>query len=691
MDDSNEFDIYEDLDVFESNEKQREKNADYSEIREKLTEAQEVIKRLQEENANLKEQIVNHQKVEGTLERNSSSLLITAKAELKRREQEIHELRKEKDNILFRRRDKLHKNVQIHNFGTQSQITCKPFVVYELKRVDDAPKERLIEQNHRRDENQASNPFAKSKENDIENKSNHKSRECFAEKNGNHRHQPTPPQTRHQDEYNLRGKSATQRSRDDERREQSNVERSKRRRSRSASKDRKRARRSRSREQQRRRDRNNHERNSPEKISRNQRARNGSKESQSPKRSTRCQSPKRSTTKPELVEKHYSKRKTDEDISKRRSSKAKSEPDKMLKVKEEKVKEKESLNHCAVPVDYSKDDAKKENSTDEKPINTNWVDVNGDNGLEEGEIDEYDAQHDDEMKSHNEEVSQNMAESQILPTLHNVKPKPEVVKPKMEINSPKKILKNDDPSEKIDEMNNKGSLPIRVDNQHVLESKPEPQPKPEIVEVHPDLEDKVEKKSKCQPAQSLDGNDNKSHQHTNVEDETLNGNDGGMEGIEMMSNVQSERDMPPEKTENMEVDAPVEMKNNENHVLNIQASRIEEPKPEIDTVKNLIKSDEPSPTAINVTDVPSLNETTPSSNNSISLTNEHGESKRTATANGLSEGIYNSVLNTSGNKSVKNISTSTKDYLIVENENNETTIYVTRKKKKKKKKSLENV
>lgn len=65
------------------------------ELREKLTEAQEIIRQLQGENVSLKEQIVNHQKAEGTLERNTSSLLITAKAELKRREQEIHELRKE--------------------------------------------------------------------------------------------------------------------------------------------------------------------------------------------------------------------------------------------------------------------------------------------------------------------------------------------------------------------------------------------------------------------------------------------------------------------------------------------------------------------------------------------------------------------------------------------------------------------
>lgn len=65
------------------------------EIREQLTEAKETIRKLQEENSRLKEQIVNHQRAEGTLERNNSSLLITAKAELKRKEQEIHDLRKE--------------------------------------------------------------------------------------------------------------------------------------------------------------------------------------------------------------------------------------------------------------------------------------------------------------------------------------------------------------------------------------------------------------------------------------------------------------------------------------------------------------------------------------------------------------------------------------------------------------------
>lgn len=71
------------------------KGADYLEIRDQLKEAQEVIRRLQEENENLREQIVEYKKTEGTLEQNASSLLITARAELKRKEQEIRDLRKE--------------------------------------------------------------------------------------------------------------------------------------------------------------------------------------------------------------------------------------------------------------------------------------------------------------------------------------------------------------------------------------------------------------------------------------------------------------------------------------------------------------------------------------------------------------------------------------------------------------------
>lgn len=71
------------------------KRGDYAELSERLKGAQEEIRRLQEENAIFKEQIDNHKQTEGRLETNHSSLLITAKAEIKRKDELIQELRKE--------------------------------------------------------------------------------------------------------------------------------------------------------------------------------------------------------------------------------------------------------------------------------------------------------------------------------------------------------------------------------------------------------------------------------------------------------------------------------------------------------------------------------------------------------------------------------------------------------------------
>lgn len=71
------------------------KNADYLELEEQLKECQDVIRQLQEDNTQLREQISLHEKTTGTLETNHSSLLITAKAEIKRKDEQIHELRKE--------------------------------------------------------------------------------------------------------------------------------------------------------------------------------------------------------------------------------------------------------------------------------------------------------------------------------------------------------------------------------------------------------------------------------------------------------------------------------------------------------------------------------------------------------------------------------------------------------------------
>lgn len=169
-----------------------------------------------------------------------------------------------KDNICFRRTARPQRKIQTFDMGTQSSISCRPFLCYELKKSDDQLDKMTELRNHRRDENHTSNPFSLKTKEHNEIKVNHRN----AEKDGNHRHQ-----SRHQDDYNSsRVKHANQRSKEDERREQLNVERSKRKRSRSQSKERKRSRRSRSRSSNRshRRDRNAHEPNSPDKASRNQ-------------------------------------------------------------------------------------------------------------------------------------------------------------------------------------------------------------------------------------------------------------------------------------------------------------------------------------------------------------------------------------------------------------------------------------
>lgn len=172
-----------------------------------------------------------------------------------------------KDDICFRR--KKVKNVEAKDATTQSRISCKPFLNYELKRLDDGEKlcEKPIEPIHvRRDENHTNhtnNPFSlKSKEN-HEIKSSHSKN---ADKISSHRR----PSRHANDQISLHNKHTTNhRPKENERREQIDVERSKRKRSPSESKDNKRIRRSRSRSRSKReRKRNAHEKNSPAKVSR---------------------------------------------------------------------------------------------------------------------------------------------------------------------------------------------------------------------------------------------------------------------------------------------------------------------------------------------------------------------------------------------------------------------------------------
>lgn len=169
-----------------------------------------------------------------------------------------------------------------HSIATQSQITCKPFGTYELKKIE----------TNKKSENQSNNPFSSKVKEHNEFKTNNKQRESLVDKKchqSNHRYQ-----SRHQDDYDsvcvkYGSRNSSQRCRDDERREQRDlreqlniVERSKRKRSRSSSRDRKKSKRPRSRSRSRRRNRNSHDRSPLEKPSSNLAKRIGKKVDQIP-------------------------------------------------------------------------------------------------------------------------------------------------------------------------------------------------------------------------------------------------------------------------------------------------------------------------------------------------------------------------------------------------------------------------
>ncbi|TMW53635.1 hypothetical protein DOY81_001272 [Sarcophaga bullata] len=90
-----ELNLYDDLDEFQ--EQQEKKSKELQELENKYQESLKTIEDLQAENKKLKKNIK-------TIELNFQSLLDTARAEIRRKNKEIDQLRKEKDDICFRRR-----------------------------------------------------------------------------------------------------------------------------------------------------------------------------------------------------------------------------------------------------------------------------------------------------------------------------------------------------------------------------------------------------------------------------------------------------------------------------------------------------------------------------------------------------------------------------------------------------------
>nr|XP_050860682.1 uncharacterized protein MAL13P1.304-like [Vespula vulgaris] len=120
----NDFDIYEDLPSYDIKD---------DETPSKNNEAlSKECEELRKEVSELKSKLENLQKINETLEVNLSSLLKTAKAEITRKDKMIDELRKQVDNMSFRRGN-FNKNVKDNNDKSIQQLPVQN--VYEYSRV----------------------------------------------------------------------------------------------------------------------------------------------------------------------------------------------------------------------------------------------------------------------------------------------------------------------------------------------------------------------------------------------------------------------------------------------------------------------------------------------------------------------------------------------------------------------------
>lgn len=377
-----------------------------------------------------------------------------------------------------------------------------------------------------------------------------------------------------------------------------------------------------------------------------------------------------------MDEKLNAKRKPNEIISKRHSSKGKSEPDKRSKEKETGM---EICNQSAVPDEYSKVDIKRENNTDEKLTPINTVVTNGYDALEEGEID-------DEM-NHNEDKNQNVDKSPIFsnaqdikPNIENDKPKVKDLKPDMKLDSSRKTQKNENLCVNNDEINKIPlPLPLQVDEQPM--EIPETQSRLNYLDIFGNKSHEIEPKvddDKQKIEDSLEVNSPSKMQKI----EHLCVNNDGINKVFLPTPADKQLNSPETKlwlsntADNNSQDVKLNMENDKPNIEDIELEM------EVNSPSKMEKKE------------------------NVCANND--EIKNVSTPiNDKSMGVPETqlkLLNTSGSKSIKNISTSSKDYLIVEDENDETTIYITRKKKVKKKgkkkekqkekekrKSLENV
>lgn len=176
---------------------------------------------------------------------NLNSLFQTAKTEIQRKDNQIRDLRKELDNVRFRRDRRMQheKNSQLRHIATQTDVPNEPKILQQNQMKNEGVLNKSKERTEHFNENgmhSTRNPFSSSRnvfshDDDLKDKN---SNDLSREKNGRSRHWQTDDthRSRHKHQRTV---------------DRPNSERTKRHRSRSISRERKRSRRSKSKQRDR--------------------------------------------------------------------------------------------------------------------------------------------------------------------------------------------------------------------------------------------------------------------------------------------------------------------------------------------------------------------------------------------------------------------------------------------------------
>lgn len=177
---------------------------------------------------------------------NLNSLFQTAKTEIQRKDNQIRDLRKELDNVRFRRNQRMQneKNSQLRHIATQTEMLNEPKILQENQMKNEGVLKNANERTEHLNENgrhSIRNSFSSSR-NELPHVNGNTHKEHLKDKNSSELSREKDSRSRHwKTDDTHRSRQKNQRTVD-----RQNPERTKRQRSRSISTDRKRSRRSQS-------------------------------------------------------------------------------------------------------------------------------------------------------------------------------------------------------------------------------------------------------------------------------------------------------------------------------------------------------------------------------------------------------------------------------------------------------------